>query len=98
MKYRSNNVLLLLEDKTDDYQDRVALGIKTALGWKEFTYKGEYEWWKNKSKGKIAMHPDTKRFVDIMLKTMANEENNDCLRPIRAKHFYKISSVAVAEV
>ena len=40
MKYRSNNVLLLLEDKTDDYQDRVALGIKTALGWKEFTYKG----------------------------------------------------------
>ena len=32
MKYRSNNVLLLLEDKTDDYQDRVALGIKTALG------------------------------------------------------------------
>ena len=65
---------------------------------KEFTYKGEYEWWKNKSKGKIAMHPDTKRFVDIMLKTMANEENNDCLRPIRAKHFYKISSIAVTEV
>lgn len=40
MKYKKNNVLLLLEDKTDDYQDRIALGIKTALGWKEFTYKG----------------------------------------------------------
>ncbi|MDD3435934.1 MAG: AMP-binding protein [Candidatus Gastranaerophilales bacterium] len=40
MKYRKNNVLLLLEDKTDVYNDRVALGIKTALGWKEFTYKG----------------------------------------------------------
>ena len=40
MKYRSNNVLLLLEDKTDVYGDRVALGIKTSLGWKEFTYKG----------------------------------------------------------
>lgn len=40
MKYRKNNVLLLLEDKTDVYKDRVALGIKTALGWKEFTYKG----------------------------------------------------------
>lgn len=40
MKYRKNNVLLLLEDKTGVYQDRVALGIKTALGWKEFTYKG----------------------------------------------------------
>lgn len=40
MRYRKNNVLLLLEDKTDIYKDRVALGIKTALGWKEFTYKG----------------------------------------------------------
>lgn len=40
MKYRKNNILLLLEDKTDVYKDRVALGIKTALGWKEFTYKG----------------------------------------------------------
>lgn len=39
MKYR-NNILLLLEDKTNIYQDRIALGIKTALGWKEFTYKG----------------------------------------------------------
>lgn len=40
MRYRKNNILSLLEDKTDDYQDRIALGIKTALGWKEFTYKG----------------------------------------------------------
>lgn len=40
MKYRKNNILLLLEEKTDIYKDRVALGIKTSLGWKEFTYKG----------------------------------------------------------
>lgn len=40
MKYRKNNILLLLEDKTQIYEDRIALGIKTALGWKEFTYKG----------------------------------------------------------
>lgn len=40
MRYRKNNILLLLEEKTGIYQDRVALGIKTALGWKEFTYKG----------------------------------------------------------
>jgi len=40
MTYRKNNILLLLEDKTDDFNDRIALGIKTALGWKEFTYKG----------------------------------------------------------
>lgn len=40
MQYRKNNILLLLEDKTGVYENRVALGIKTALGWKEFTYKG----------------------------------------------------------
>lgn len=40
MKYRKNNILLLLEDKTKFFEDRVALGIKTGLGWKEFTYKG----------------------------------------------------------
>ena len=39
MKYK-NNILLLLEDKTNIYQERIALGIKTSLGWKEFTYKG----------------------------------------------------------
>lgn len=39
MEYK-NNILLLLEDKTNIYRDRIALGIKTALGWKEFTYKG----------------------------------------------------------
>ena len=40
MVCKKNNILLLLEDKTEVYKDRIALGIKTALGWKEFTYKG----------------------------------------------------------
>lgn len=40
MKYRTNNILQLLEDRTKIYENRIALGIKTALGWKEFTYKG----------------------------------------------------------
>lgn len=40
MKYRTNNILQLLEDKTKVYENRIALGIKTALGWREFTYKG----------------------------------------------------------
>lgn len=34
------NVLQLLENKTEDYDNRVALGIRTAFGWSEFTYKG----------------------------------------------------------
>ena len=37
MNLKNNNVLLLLEKKTDNYQNRVAVGIKTAFGWKEFT-------------------------------------------------------------
>jgi len=40
MSYRKSNILSLLEEKTDVYGDRIALGIKTTLGWKEFTYKG----------------------------------------------------------
>lgn len=40
MEYRENNILTLLEKKTDVFQERIALGIKTSLGWKEFTYKG----------------------------------------------------------
>ena len=40
MELRSNNILARLEDKTCDFQDRVALGMKNSYGWKEFTYKG----------------------------------------------------------
>jgi len=40
MRYLKNNILQLLEDKTEIYENRIALGIKTSLGWKEFTYKG----------------------------------------------------------
>jgi len=40
MKQKQTNVLSLLEEKTNTYLDRVALGIKTKMGWKEFTYRG----------------------------------------------------------
>lgn len=36
----ARNILLFLEKKTDDFQNRVALGIRTAHGWNEYTYKG----------------------------------------------------------
>lgn len=71
--------------------DYIAAG--QAYQKKKFTYTGEYDWWLNKCKGKIAMHADTKRFVNIMLKTMANEKSNDCLRPSRAKYYFELSSV-----
>ena len=37
MKY---NMLSILEEKTNQYGDRIALGIRTQMGWKEFSYKG----------------------------------------------------------
>ena len=40
MGLRKHNILSLLEDKTNDHADRVAVGMKTAMGWEEFTYQG----------------------------------------------------------
>ncbi len=40
MGLRSRDILSLLEDKTCDYENRVALGMRDSYGWKEFTYKG----------------------------------------------------------
>lgn len=40
MGLKQRNILTLLEDKTCDYEDRVALGMKSTFGWKEFTYRG----------------------------------------------------------
>lgn len=33
-------MLSVLEDRTNEFSDRIALGIKTPMGWKEFSYKG----------------------------------------------------------
>ncbi len=40
MKDRQSNVLSLLEDKTNDYARKIALGIKTSFGWNELTFDG----------------------------------------------------------
>ncbi|MBP3820242.1 AMP-binding protein [bacterium] len=40
MELRNSFILSHMENKTADYQDRVALGIKGKYGWEEFTYKG----------------------------------------------------------
>ncbi|MBQ4113877.1 AMP-binding protein [bacterium] len=40
MKNRDTNVLSLLEDKTNIYARKTALGMKTNIGWKELTYDG----------------------------------------------------------
>ena len=40
MRDRQSNVLSLLEDKTNNYANKIALGIKSQYGWREFTYNG----------------------------------------------------------
>ena len=40
MELRNSRILSHLENKTADYEERVALGIKGQYGWEEFTYKG----------------------------------------------------------
>lgn len=37
---RSSRILSHIENKTADYENRIALGIKGRYGWREFTYKG----------------------------------------------------------
>ncbi len=40
MDFKKQNVLGLLQERTDNYSDKVALGMKNQYGWREFTYKG----------------------------------------------------------
>ena len=40
MRKRDTNVLSLLEDKTNKYARKTALGMKTNFGWRELTYDG----------------------------------------------------------
>lgn len=40
MRKRTSNVLSLLEDKTNSYARKIALGMKTQFGWKALTYDG----------------------------------------------------------
>lgn len=37
---RCSRILSHMEDKTANYENRIALGIKGRYGWREFTYKG----------------------------------------------------------
>ena len=40
MELRNSRILSLLEYKTANYEERIALGIKQQYGWEEITYKG----------------------------------------------------------
>lgn len=64
------------------------IGAGMAYGKDNFTYQGEYEWWRKKCSKPIAMHPQTRLFVEMMLKNMADHGNNECLHRSRAIKIY----------
>ena len=41
---------------------------------KNFTYKKEYEWWKNKQTDTLAMHPAIQTFVELVLSDLMEKE------------------------
>lgn len=40
MESKKQSILTLLKNRTENYSDKVALGMKNQYGWKEFTYSG----------------------------------------------------------
>ena len=55
----------------------------------KFTYEGEYEWWLNKIKSPLAMHPAIKAFMGEMLLAMVSCENNkDARKVLRNDSWY----------
>ena len=74
------------------------LGAGKAYSKKNFTYEGEYKWWQNKKRNGIAMHPQTKAFIEMMMKQMAKENSCDCIRKKRAKFYYDLSNALYKEL
>ena len=70
--------------------DYLAAGRAYADGAnKEFTYKGEYDWWIEKSSHPLAMNMQTKLFIEFMLKAFAMEEGISSLNKDYAYKIYK---------
>ena len=40
MEERNSHILSFLEDKTAEYSERIAVGMKNIYGWSEMSYKG----------------------------------------------------------
>lgn len=57
------------------------LGAGRAYMGKNFSYQKEYEWWLNKSSKPIAMHEQTKTFIQTVFANLKREEALDLERP-----------------
>ena len=62
------------------------IGAARAYQGKNFSFQKELEWWNKKKSSNIAMHPQTKDFIDEMMKACViyDEQviNKDCMRLI----------------
>lgn len=71
------------------------LGAGMAYSQENFTYQSEYEWWKRKTSKPIAMHPQTKLFVELMLREMAKTGNRSILKRRKAKKVYQYAQMVM---
>lgn len=65
------------------------LGAGKAYMGTNFSYSAEYAWWQERFQNPLAMHPQTKCFINLMLRTMAIENSDDVLRKERAILIYR---------
>ena len=57
--------------------DMLAANIAYSNGKNKIPFKSTYKYWKKYKYGKVAMHPDSQKFLDDIFKRMADcEENN----------------------
>lgn len=66
----------------DDFIEMVCdfLAAGRAYQGKDFTYRGEYQWWlADKEKGNKAMHPNNKLMLDIIFHDLARAEETHAL-------------------
>jgi hypothetical protein len=64
------------------YEDTVEmlcdfLGAGRAYMGKDFTFKKEYEWWLNRCKKPLAMHPHTQDFISWIMAQLAHDESTE---------------------
>lgn len=71
-------VIILMPEKCAIEMICDYLGAGRAYMGKNFTYEKEYEWWKNKVKNPLAMHPKIVNYVTACLRALAvYEKFND---------------------
>ena len=81
------NMMMPFKYAVEEIADYLAAG-KTYMK-KKFTFQSEYEWWLNRLKNPLAMHPALQEYNTIVLKTMA--EQNRILTKSELRNIYDTS-------